>query len=113
MVVIVCIHMEGEIMRLSDQEKELLERLEDGQVGDELTTSGGSTVWFEIQDVVPRQYKEGPSSKFFNGEENEEVPGVLHTLEECTSDSEKIQFLRKYGWLIDDEDAKDYSAEYR
>lgn len=109
--------MEGEIMRLSDQEKELLERLEDGefdgQVGDELTTSGGSTVWFEIEDGVPRQYKEGPSSKFFNGEENETIPGVLHTLEEWTSDSEKIQFLRKYGWLIDDDDVQDYSAEYR
>ena len=51
-------------MRLSDQEKELLECLEDSefyvQVGDELITSGGSTVWFEIKDVVPRQYKEGP-----------------------------------------------------
>lgn len=39
-------------MRLSDKEKELLERLEDGefdgQVGDELTTSEGSTVLFEI-----------------------------------------------------------------
>lgn len=62
-------------MRLSDQEKELLEHLEDGQVGDELTTYGGSTVWFEIEDGVPRQYKEGPSSKFFNYEENETVPG--------------------------------------
>ena len=90
-------------MRLSDQEKELLERLEnskfDNQVGDELTTSGVSTVWFEIEDGIPKQYKE--------------VPSVFHTLEEWTSDLEKIQFLRKYGWLIDDKDAQDYSAEYR
>ena len=50
-------------MRLSDQEKELLKCLEDSefdvQVGDELITSEWSTVWFEIKDVVPRQYKEG------------------------------------------------------
>ena len=110
MVVIVCIHIEGENMRL-------LERLEDGEfngwVGDELTTSGVSTVWFEIEDEVPKQYKEGLSSKFFNDEENETAPGVLHTLEEWTSDLEKIQFIRKYGWLIGDEDAQDYSVEYR
>ena len=61
MVVIVRIHMKS--MILSDQEKELLECLEDsefnGQVSDELITSGGSTVWFEIKYVVHRQYKEG------------------------------------------------------
>ena len=85
----------------------------DGPVGDDLITSGGSTVWTTIKDGKPVRYKEGPTKKFFNGKENERIPGVKHTLEEWKTDDEKLSFLQKFGWLMKDEDAKAYSSKFK
>lgn len=99
------------------EEKELLKRLLsgalDGFVGDDLTTSGGSTVWTVIKNGIPVRYKQGPGSRFFNGKENERIEGVLHTLQEWKSDEEKLQFLRKFGWLMKDEAVRNYSAKFK
>ena len=46
--------------------------------------------------------KQGPTRKFFNGKENEKIPGILHTLQEWSTDEQKLEFLRKFGWLMKD-----------
>jgi hypothetical protein len=104
-------------MRMTKEEKKLLGKLAsgllDGIVGNDLTTSGGSSVWMRIINGKPARYKQGPTKKFFNGKENEKIPGVLHVLEEWNTDEEKIGFLRKFGWLMDDVDVRNYSAKYK
>jgi len=104
-------------MRRTSEEKNLLAKLLsgvlDGQVGNDLTTTGGSTVWTEIRNGEPVRYKHGPGGKFFNGKENERFDGVLHTLEKWTTDDEKLGFFQKLGWLMEDPDAKNYSAKFK
>ena len=104
-------------MKRTLEEKQLLERMINGEldgiVGNTLTTSGGSTVWTEIINGIPKQFKKGPGGRFFNGRENEHYEGVLHTLQQWKTEEEKIQFLRKMGWLIKDTAAKMYSAKYK
>ena len=104
-------------MAITNEEMYLLQKLSsgilDGIVGNDLYTSGGSRVWKAIIDGIPRQYKEGPGSRFFDGKENEYIPGVRHVLDEWLSDEEKLDFLRKFGWLMDDPDVNAYSAKFK
>ena len=85
----------------------------DGYVGDFLFTTGGSTVWTEIKNGIPVRYKQGPGGKFFNGKENERYEGVKHTLAEYKTDIQKLEFLQKYGWLIENDDVKNYSSRFK
>lgn len=107
----------GGKMMVTKEEKKLLEKLAsgalDGRIGRDLTTSGGSTIWKSIKDGIPAMYKQGPGGKFFNGKENERYDGVLHVLEKWVSDDEKLQFLQKFGWLLDDADVIKYSAKFK
>ena len=86
---------------MTNEEKKLLEKLAsgalDGIVGDDITTSGGSTVWKAIKNSLPAMFKQGPGGKFFNGKENERYAGVLHTLQQWVSDDETLQALQKFG----------------
>ena len=104
-------------MKKTSEEKKLLSKLQsgglDGQVGNDLTTTGGSTVWTEIRNGEPTRYKQGPGGKFFNGKENERFSGVLHTLEKWTTEDEKIGFLQRFGWLMDDSEVNAYSAKFK
>ena len=92
--------------KMTNEEKNLLQKLAsgelDGFVGNNVTTSGGSTVW----KAIPAMFKLGPEGKFFNGQENERYEGVLHTLQKWVTDDEKLQFLQKFGWLMQDTDVK-------
>lgn len=100
-----------------DLEKKLLQKLNsgffDGLVGNSTSTPGGSTVWTEIKNGVPATYKQGPDRKFFNGKENETLHGKLTKKNEWTYDEDKIFFLQKFGWLLPDEEAKEYSKAYK
>lgn len=104
-------------MAVTKEEKELLKKLAsgalDGFVGDDLTTSGGSTVWKVIKNGIPAMFKQGPGGRFFNGKENERFDGVLHTLQEWITDEQKLEFLRKFGFLMKDEAARIYSAKFK
>ena len=104
-------------MAKTNEEKNLLKKLAsgvlDGFVGDDLTTSGGSTVWAVIKNGTPVRLKQGPGSKFFNGKENERIEGVIHTLQEWTTDEQKLEFLKKFGWLMKDNAVKAYSAKFK
>ena len=105
-------------MRKTKEEKQLLERLAsgalDGPVGDALECGGYKKVYVGkyIKDGVPVSYREGESTKFFNGKENERIPGK-RTEDIYDTEDDKLFFLQKYGWLMNDEAAKDYSAKYK
>lgn len=101
----------------TDEERMLLDLLNsgalDGYVGDDLTTSGGSTVWMQIKGGIPAQYKEGPGGKFFDGKENTRYSGKLHVLQEWKTDDAKLAFLQKYGWLMDHPAVRAYSVKFK
>lgn len=102
---------------MTKEEKGLLQRLAagefDGIVGDLLETVGGSIVWSEIKNGIPKRFKKGPGGKFFNGKENERYEGVLHILQEWITEESKLDFLRRFGFLFKDKDVKDYSAKFK
>ena len=102
---------------MTAEEANLLKKLSsgalDGLVGDELTTSSGSSVWSEIKNGIPTRYKQGPGGKIFNGKENERFSGKLHKLQEWETDLQKLDFLQKYGWLMEDADVNEYSAKFK
>lgn len=102
---------------MTKEEKELITRLNsgllDGQVGDDLKTSGGSYVWKVIRQGVPMMIKQGPTKKFFNNRETEKIPGIIHCLEKWTTDEERLAFLQKFGWLMADEAVRKYSAKFK
>ena len=105
-------------MRKTNEEKGLLAKLAsgalDGMVGDEIEYSGRKSVYCGkyIKDGEPVSYREGESGRLFNGKENEFIPGK-RVEERYDTDEKKLTFLQKYGWLIDDDDAKTYSAKYK
>lgn len=104
-------------MSKTSEEKRLLDKFFsgalDGIVGDIFTTSGGSSVWTIIKNGRITRYKQGPTTRFFNGEENERLPGVLHTLAEWVTEDQILEFFQKFGWLMSDNDASSYSAKFK
>ena len=98
-------------MNITDEEKHLLNKLEsgalDGFVGDERVYRGKY-----IKNGEPVSYRQGEDSRFFNGRENEQIPGKREE-EHFDTDDRKLEFLQKYGWLIDDEEVKAYSAKFK
>ena len=98
------------------EKKCLLEKLSsgglDGMVGD-LWYSGKSTCWREIENGIPAEYRQGPGGKFFDNRENEHYAGVRHLIKKWVTDEERLEFLRKYGWLMNDEGVVAYSAKYK
>ena len=58
-------------------------------------------------------FNQGHGGKFFYGKENERYSGVLHTLLEWITDEQKLEFLRKFGWLMKDEAVRSYSAKFK
>ena len=105
-------------MRKSNEEKNLLNKLAsgilDGMVGDERIYRGYKNVYYGkyIKNGEPVSYRQGESEKFFNGKENERIPGKREE-EHYDTDEKKLLFLQKYGWLTNDDDDNDYSAKYK
>lgn len=102
-------------MNISNEEKKLLEKLKsgilDGRVGDSFPFGPGSTSWHEIRDGVPARYRKGPGGKFYNGKENERYERTTRTTKKYKTDDEKLWFLQTFGFLMDDEDVKNYSKK--
>ena len=105
-------------MMKSNEEKKLLDRLAsgvlDGIVGDELVCHGYKNVYFGkyIKDGIPVSYREGESTRFFNGKENERIEGK-RSEERFETDDQKLLFLQRYGWLMGDEAVRKYSAKFK
>ena len=100
---------------ITEEEKKLLFKLNkgnfDGMVGDRVVTARGSAVFVMIQNGMPICYERGPAINFFNGKERERQEGKLLVLKKWETNSEKIEFLRSLGWLINDKEAKKYSKK--
>lgn len=105
-------------MRKTNEEKSLLTKLTngdlDGMVGDERVYTGYKNIYCGkyIKDGEPVSYRQGESSRFFNGKENELISGKREE-EYYDTDEKKLEFLQRYGYLIDDEDVKAYSAKFK
>lgn len=100
------------------EENHLLERLAngefDGPVGGDFVTGSYKKVyhWKTIRDGIPIFIREGESTRFFNGKENETVPGK-RTEQRYETDEQKLDFLQRFGWLIPDREVQDYSARFK
>ncbi len=105
-------------MSRTREEQSLLAKLAsgalDGMVGDEREYRGYKSVYCGkyIKDGVPVSYRQGESERFFNGRENERIPGKREE-ERYDTDDRKLEFLQRYGWLMDDEEVRAYSAKFK
>lgn len=105
-------------MKHTAEEENLLAKLAsgllDGLVGEEREYRGYKSVFCGkyIKDGEPVSYRQGESTRFFNGKENERVPGKREE-EHFDTDDRKLEFLQRYGWLIDNEEARAYSAKFK
>ena len=103
---------------MNQEERNLLDKLAsgllDGMVGDEREDRGYKSMYCGkyIKDGIPVSYRQGASERFFNGRENERIPGKREE-ERYDTDERKIEFLQRYGWLIDDEEVRTYSAKFK
>ena len=89
-------------MSRTDEENNLLQKLAsgslDGMVGDEREYRGYRSVY------CGKYIKNGEPVSYRQGEREEE---------HFDTDDRKLEFLQRYGWLMDDEDVKAYSAKYK
>ncbi len=105
-------------MKRTEEEKNLLKKLAsgelDGMVGNEREYRGYKSVYCGkyIKDGVPVSYRQGESTRFFNGEENERIPGNREE-ELYDTDDRKLEFLQRYGWLMNDKEVREYSAKFK
>lgn len=105
-------------MKRTAEEKSLLAKLAsgilDGIVGDEREYRGYRSVYCGkyIKNGMPVPYRQGESTRFFNGKENEQVLGKREEVHYDTDDL-KLEFLQRYGWLTDDDDVRAYSAKFK
>ncbi len=105
-------------MDLSAEENRVLQLLEDGEldgtVGDYRTYRRFRSVLCGryIQDGIPVFFQEGklPAAVSDKDEDSDEL-----YREEVRYDTTegKLEFLRKYGWLIDNDEVRRYSARYK
>ena len=99
-------------------EKTVLSKLSsgllDGVVGDDLVTGDHAKVTIRhiIANGIPQTLRFGPGSKYFDNKETVRVAGNV-TKKFFESVDEKLSFLQKFGWLIDDPDVKAYSALFK
>lgn len=105
-------------MKVDELEKIILEKMNkgllDGVVGNDFATGSYAKVTFRkiIKDGIPQILRFGSDSKFFDNKENIRVAGK-QSVQLLETVAEKLSFLQKYGWLIDDPDVKAYSALFK
>lgn len=94
----------------TEVELHLLERLANGEF-DGFKGSyfwPNSVYWSTIEDGIPIRWKQGPGTDFFNGKENEHIPGKTKVYKRFLTDDEKLEFFRKYGREMPDQEVQDY-----
>lgn len=83
-------------MGIRDLLKNLAAGMYDGERTD--TEMNGVASGFYVDKGTPVKYREGPSTKFFDGRENTRTPG-RRTEKRYETDEEKTTFLQKYGFI--------------
>lgn len=105
-------------MKRTSEEEKLLAKLAsgelDGMVGDEREYREYRRVYCGkyIKDGKPVFYRQREATMFFNGNENEIIPESREE-EHFDTDDRKLEFLQRYGWLINDGGVKAYSAKFK
>lgn len=105
-------------MNVDELEKIILEKLDRGLldcvVGNDFATGDHAKVTIRkiIKDGIPQILRFGASSKFFDNKETVRVAGKK-SVQLLETTAEKLDFFKKYGWLIDDLDVKNYSALFK
>lgn len=81
---------------------DILRALGDGAYDGERTDRemNGVSSGYYIDRGTPVKYREGKSTKFFDGKENVRTPGK-RSEERFETDEEKTVFLQKYGFIRD------------
>lgn len=104
-------------MNITNEEKNLLAKLAsgalDGVVGEETPCAEykGTYCGKFIQDGEPVEYCQAKPSRPIDkgiGRFDCKRSQKAYNTDEC-----KLEFLREYGWLMDDEDARQYSARFK
>lgn len=81
---------------------DILKALADGQYDGARSDSEMNGVWsgYYVDNGTPVKYREGPSTRFFDGKENSRTPGN-RTEERFETEEEKTTFFQKYGFKND------------
>ena len=96
---------------------DLLKQLAAGAYDGERTDSEMNGVFsgFYIDKGTPVKYREGKSTKFFDGKENIRTPGK-RTEERFVTDEAKTSFFQRYGFIADmfagHPDVMEFSKQY-
>ncbi len=105
-------------MKFAELEKVILEKLDngllDGVVGKDSPMGDYATVIFRkvIKNGIPQIVRFGADKKYFDGKETIKVAGK-QTVQLIEKTADKLKFLQKYGFLMDDPDVKKYSAFFK
>ena len=105
-------------MNITNEERNLLAKLAsgelDGMVGEESVCHNYKNAYCGkfIKDGKPVSYTQTEFPRFIGSKENEHIPGK-RSEKHYNTDEYKLEFLREYGWLMDDEDARKYSARFK
>lgn len=105
-------------MGVTVEEKHLLEKLNsgalDGVVGSERIFGTYKQVYCGkfIKEGEPISYREGQTTRLFNNKECEHISGKRKE-EHFDTEERKLEFLQRFGFLIDDKEVKAYSAKYK
>lgn len=97
--------------------RDLLKKLADGVFDGAWTDSeiNGVSSGLYIDKGTPVKYRQGKSTKFFDGKENIRTPG-RRTEERFVTNKEKTTFLQKYGFIRemfgDHPDVMEYSSKH-
>ena len=108
----------GILNERTEEEIWLLKKLSDGalngMVGDERIFREYKNVYCGkyIIDGVPVLYKQNEPLKMLTLKKKDFIIAIREE-EYFDSDEKKLEFLKKYGWLIDDDDVKKYSASHK
>ena len=101
----------------SSMDELLLDKLKkgelDGPVGNPWTGGGYRKVHYTkyIKDGIPTIMKETDGIRWFDGKESERIPDIAYTL--FDTDEKKLDFIGRYGFLLEDPLVKKYSALHK
>lgn len=101
----------------TETELRLLRRLSagefDGSINHGWIVKGGSWHWCVIENGIPIQYSQAKDSKFFNNKETETIEAPPKVYKKYLTDDEKLEFFRKFGRDMEDDEAFNYSWRAR
>ena len=98
-------------MNITNEEKNLLAKLASGELDGVAAEYKETYCGKFIKDGEPVEYLQAKPSRPIDkgiGRFDCKRSQKVYNTDEC-----KLEFLREYGWLMDDEDARKYSAKFK